>query len=134
MPSASHVSSSSKRELRVGDLVWARMKRFSWWPSRIIEPKPEIKIPAAAKLKTHNFCFFFGSENFAWVEADRIAGYDENREKLKPAKISNNLQLAIDQIEAAVVGYKEQTSKSQSPFIQGRPRMNVDFDLGGCHD
>ena len=79
------------------------MKGFSWWPSRIIAPKPGVKPPAAAKQKPHLFCIFFGPENFAWVEEERIASYVENREKMKPAKISANLQLAIDKIEEALV-------------------------------
>ena len=32
-----------------------------------------------------------------------MADYDGNREKLKPAKISANLQAAIDKIEEALV-------------------------------
>ena len=39
----------------------------------------------------------------AWVEEEKMAVYDGNREKLKPAKISANLQAAIDKIEEALV-------------------------------
>ena len=34
-----------------------------------------------------------------------MADYDGNREKLKPAKISANLQAAIDRIEEALVDW-----------------------------
>ena len=56
-------TTSKRREKVPGDLVWARMKGFSWWPSRITAPNPEIKPPAAARHKPHHFCYFFGSDN-----------------------------------------------------------------------
>ena len=40
-----------------------------------------------------------------WVEEEKMADYDGNREKLKPAKISANLQAAIDKIEEALVDW-----------------------------
>ena len=36
------------------------------------------------------------------MDEERIASYAENREKMKPAKISANLQVAIDKIEEAL--------------------------------
>ena len=47
------------------------------------------------------------------MEEERIASYAENREKMKPAKISANLQLAIDRIEDAMKEKKREEEEGE---------------------
>ncbi|ESO93764.1 hypothetical protein LOTGIDRAFT_153226 [Lottia gigantea] len=70
-------------KFKVGDLVWAKMKGFPHWPGKIIEAKPDIKRPS--NKKPHQFVFFFGSENYAWIAEEGVLKYGENRDKGNPS-------------------------------------------------
>lgn len=61
------------KSFEVGDLVWAKMKGYSPWPGKIIEP------PVNAKAKKyHHYVFFFGSDNHAWIPDGDIFLHNES--------------------------------------------------------
>lgn len=83
------------KELKVGALVWAKMKGFSIWPAEISNPgqrKP--------KLKNSHFVYFLGSHDHAWIADKNIFPHtEEMMEKAKTDKCKR-LQLAIQELEA----------------------------------
>ncbi|CAE1295555.1 unnamed protein product [Acanthosepion pharaonis] len=86
---------------KVGDLVWAKMKGFCAWPARIIEPMSEVKRPTSKK--NHHFVFFFGSENYAWVQEDSIWSYADNKAKFTVTnRIPRGYNVAIEAIEDVI--------------------------------
>lgn len=116
------------KTFRTGDLVWAKMKGYSNWPSRIVEPMgasfdPRLKPPREARLAPHLLCFFFGSKNYAWVEEAKISDYDSNRYKLRPARLTHNLKEAIEAIEAALTRAKQEKGNAKS---ENEPRLSLD--------
>ncbi|GAB1604445.1 putative oxidoreductase GLYR1 isoform X1 [Argonauta hians] len=85
----------------VGDLVWAKMKGFCAWPAKIIEPMSEVKRPTSKK--NHHFVFFFGSENYAWVQEDSIYKYQDNKSKYTlTSRIPRGYNVAIEAIEDVI--------------------------------
>ncbi|KAK3099206.1 hypothetical protein FSP39_000986, partial [Pinctada imbricata] len=51
---------------------------------QIIEPKPDVKKP---KMKTpQHFIFFFGSENYAWMQEEQLFLYSDHKDRFKLTK------------------------------------------------
>ncbi|XP_076467824.1 cytokine-like nuclear factor N-PAC [Babylonia areolata] len=87
-------------KFKVGDLVWAKMKGFSAWPGKVIEPKPEVKRPS--KKSPHQFVFFYGSENYAWIPEEGISPYLKLRDKYQSSsRMSKGFKEALEAIESA---------------------------------
>lgn len=53
------------------------MKGFPPWPGKIIEPLPDVKKPADKNPK--QFVFFFGSENYAWIQETTIWSFVKHK-------------------------------------------------------
>ncbi|XP_056639667.1 cytokine-like nuclear factor N-PAC isoform X1 [Diorhabda sublineata] len=87
-------------DLKIGDLVWAKMKTFSPWPARIVEPGPNT--PTKTGRKEMQWVYFFGTKNYAWIENTNIKPYAEFKEKnISSNKASNTgpFKKAISEIE-----------------------------------
>uniref|UniRef100_T1GUI7 PWWP domain-containing protein n=1 Tax=Megaselia scalaris TaxID=36166 RepID=T1GUI7_MEGSC len=51
-------------ELKINDIVWAKMRGFTPWPAMIVLPPESIKKQTAGKKSVESRCvFFFGSRN-----------------------------------------------------------------------
>ncbi|KAG6442893.1 hypothetical protein O3G_MSEX002582 [Manduca sexta] len=82
---------------KLGDLVWAKMKGFSPWPGRVAIPTPELKPP---KKATNVQCiYFFGTNNYAWIEDNNIKPYQEYKEQLIKSCKTAAFKEAVAQIE-----------------------------------
>ncbi|RVE52294.1 hypothetical protein evm_003084 [Chilo suppressalis] len=86
---------------KLGDLVWAKMKGFSPWPGRVAIPTPELKPP---KKATNVQCiYFFGTNNYAWIEDNNIKPYQEYKEQLIKSCKTAAFKEAVNQIEEYIV-------------------------------
>ncbi|CAH2055955.1 unnamed protein product, partial [Iphiclides podalirius] len=86
---------------KLGDLVWAKMKGFSPWPGRVAIPTPELKPP---KKATNVQCiYFFGTNNYAWIEEHNIKPYQEHKEQLIKSCKTAAFKEAVNQIEEFIV-------------------------------
>ncbi|CAG4994262.1 unnamed protein product [Parnassius apollo] len=86
---------------KLGDLVWAKMKGFSPWPGRVAIPTPELKPP---KKTTNVQCiYFFGTNNYAWIEEHNIKPYQEHKEQLIKSCKTAAFKEAVNQIEEYIV-------------------------------
>ncbi|XP_026328167.1 putative oxidoreductase GLYR1 homolog isoform X2 [Hyposmocoma kahamanoa] len=86
---------------KLGDLVWAKMKGFSPWPGRVAIPTPELKPP---KKATNMQCiYFFGTNNYAWIEDHNIKPYNEFKETLIKSCKTAAFKEAVAQIEDFIV-------------------------------
>ncbi|KAL3267155.1 hypothetical protein HHI36_011294 [Cryptolaemus montrouzieri] len=82
-------------KFEIGDLVWAKLKGYPPWPARVVKPSPTTKKPSKKNMR---WIYFFGSENYAWIEPDQIKPYYEYKEQLSNAKYSSFKQ-AMEKIE-----------------------------------
>lgn len=93
------VATSAKYEL--GDLVWAKMKGFSPWPGKVTEPVSANmrKPPGNYKHKPIQCVYFFGSNNYAWIQEDAIKPYQEYKEQYCKLNKSHAFKEAIAVID-----------------------------------
>ncbi|XP_072945361.1 cytokine-like nuclear factor N-PAC isoform X2 [Epargyreus clarus] len=84
-------------ELKLGDLVWAKMKGFSPWPGRVAIPTPELKPPK--KANNMQCIYFFGTNNYAWIEEHNIKPYQEHKDQLIKSCKTAAFKEAVNQIE-----------------------------------
>lgn len=82
----------------VNDLVWAKMKGFSPWPGRVVEP-PKHVTKTPKKSVPQKCIFFFGSNNYAWIEVSNIKPYLLFKETLSKASKSAAFKEACEKIE-----------------------------------
>lgn len=79
---------------KIGDVIWAKMKGYVPWPSRVAAPnETNIRNPDAGKSKSakpYHLVYFFGSNNFAWMPEDTLKPYKEFEEEYKNNKKAKN--------------------------------------------
>ncbi|XP_037976405.1 putative oxidoreductase GLYR1 homolog isoform X4 [Plutella xylostella] len=88
-------------EYKLGDLVWAKMKGFSPWPGRVAVPTAELKPPK--KAINVQCIYFFGTNNYAWIETNNIKPYQEFKEQLIKSCKTAAFKEAVAQIEDYMV-------------------------------
>ncbi|KAJ8729071.1 hypothetical protein PYW07_006767 [Mythimna separata] len=86
---------------KLGDLVWAKMKGFSPWPGRVAIPTPELKPPK--KAMNVQCIYFFGTNNYAWIEDNNIKPYQEFKDQLIKSCKTAAFKEAVNQIEEFIV-------------------------------
>lgn len=90
------LTSTSDSKFKLGDLVWAKVKGFNYWPAKIVEKQ----IKYNRKIKNSRCVNFFGSNDFAIVSEDQIKPYEEFREQYSNIpKKSNLFRQALEKIE-----------------------------------
>ncbi|XP_017778547.1 PREDICTED: putative oxidoreductase GLYR1 homolog [Nicrophorus vespilloides] len=95
-------------EFKLGDLVWAKMKGFCPWPGRIAKPQSYIKKPA--KKMNIQCVYFYGTNNYAWIDDANIKPYEQYKEKLINSSKSTAFKEAVSDIERYMV-MKEENPK-----------------------
>ncbi|XP_059619118.1 cytokine-like nuclear factor N-PAC isoform X3 [Phlebotomus argentipes] len=82
----------------LNDLVWAKMRGFSPWPGRVVEPPPELKKIAKKNIPAQCI-FFFGSNNYAWIENSFIRPYEAFKSKFITSYKTVAFKEAVEAIE-----------------------------------
>lgn len=111
----------------VNDLVWAKMKGFSPWPGRISEPPAELRRLSVKKSMPVRCIFFFGSNNYAWIEESQIKPYLEFKEKLLSSCKSAGFKEAVQQIEEYMT-HPEHFQHLFTSEQDNRPDPDVEFN------
>nr|XP_027202547.1 putative oxidoreductase GLYR1 homolog [Dermatophagoides pteronyssinus] len=91
------LTSTSDSKYKLGDLVWAKVKGFNYWPATIV---PDDQVKNNRKIKNSYLVRFFGSEDFGRVTEDNIKPYEEFREQFSSGpKKSKSFKMACEKIE-----------------------------------
>ncbi|XP_031635506.1 hepatoma-derived growth factor-related protein 3-like [Contarinia nasturtii] len=78
----------------MGEAVWAKIKYNPYWPGRIVDPPTHIKKPP------RKFCvYFFGTNNFGFVELENTHSYWEYKEKYVKRGRGHMFKEAVRQCE-----------------------------------
>lgn len=105
-------------EFKLGDPVWAKMKGFPPWPGKVVNPPDKIKTPS----KKNSHCiYFFGSENYAFIEDQNIKSFNKYKEQLMKSNKSGQFKNAVLQAQK----YMENGCQDQSEF---RTNAEVEFE------
>lgn len=111
----------------VNDLVWAKMKGFSPWPGRVSEPPVELRRITVKKNIPVQCIFFFGSNNYAWIEENQLRPYLEVKEKMLSSCKSAGVREAIQQIEEFITS-PENFQHLFASEQENRPDPDVEFN------
>jgi 3-hydroxyisobutyrate dehydrogenase len=125
-------------QFKMNDLVWAKMPSYCHWPGRIVEPNT----PQIAKLKkspTQHCIFFFGSNNYAWLEEKSLKPFYEFKEEMKAkgkpkdlfAAAMNDIESFIENPENFSALFEAKTpvqKKKSAPKPKIKHDIEADFD------
>uniref|UniRef100_A0A1L8DAW2 Cytokine-like nuclear factor N-PAC n=2 Tax=Phlebotominae TaxID=7198 RepID=A0A1L8DAW2_9DIPT len=107
----------------LNDLVWAKMRGFSPWPGRVVEPPPELR-RIAKKNMPAQCIFFFGSNNYAWIENSFIRPYEQFKSKF----ITSYKTVAFKEAVEAIEKYIKDPATFEASMKQTEPDPNEQFD------
>ncbi|XP_076376320.1 nucleosome-destabilizing factor isoform X2 [Megalopta genalis] len=119
---------------KLGDLVWAKMKGFSPWPGRVSNPSKDLKKPTNTKKGPVQCIFFFGTNNYAWIEESNIKPYLEYKETLIKSSKAGAFKDAVEAIEEFIANGEEtpktkrldtSTSDARRPAKKQRRESNT---------
>lgn len=103
----------------VNDLVWAKMKGFPPWPGRVSEPTVQL----VKKPKKNCKCiFFFGTNNYAWIELGCLKPYFQFKDTLTYSCKTVHFKEACKAIEEYIIenntneGVNNGLSEAESRF------------------
>ncbi|GFY39071.1 hypothetical protein TNIN_380451 [Trichonephila inaurata madagascariensis] len=110
------------KNFELGDLVWAKMKNYPFWPAQIVNP-PVVnekldtdrglpkKKPSMSRRNQH-FVFFFGTRDFSWISDENIVPHSEEMVNKEIKKKSASYVKAVKEIVKA--------SRGEDLFTAGR--------------
>jgi len=91
---------SEARPLVPFELVWAKLPSFPWWPAQIAEPQEHQR--KKKHKKDDYFVVFYGENNWAWIDREKLAPYTEHYAKYSANK-NKGLQHAIQLANQSIV-------------------------------
>lgn len=116
------------------------MKGWSPWPGKVCHPTPELQKSKSKSTKTQFCVWFFGTNNYAWIEEHSIKDYDEFKDRLsktcKTAAFKEAYAAAEDYITRKAAGidvdaeiFADQDSESQTLSGEGMEEDSEDTAL-----
>ncbi|XP_065312792.1 cytokine-like nuclear factor N-PAC isoform X2 [Gordionus sp. m RMFG-2023] len=119
-------------KFRKGDLVWAKMKGFPPWPGNIVDAPAEIKKPSQANKKPFHCVYFYGSENYAWMQEECIKNYSEFRDKfiqaIKPAQLKDAIEKSETVFGDYLVYKKKKEADEETNARDALPSIKDELD------
>ena len=108
----------------VGDLVWAKMKGFPPWPGRVVIPIKSMKRPAVKKVM--HPIYFFGSENYAWIEDNNVLNFHEHKKTLSKQSKTTAFLDAVKAIEKYIEENPDSKKKAptETPDEEEKPKTD----------
>lgn len=96
------VAGAVEVKYEVGDMVWAKVKSYPWWPGQIF--KEDWAVPSVRKTKKegHVLVAFFGDSSFGWFDPKELLPFDphyvEKSKKTKSPAFLDAVEDAEDEV------------------------------------
>ena len=110
---------------RYGDILWAKVQNYRWWPAEVIFPR---LIPQKSLEEPHQVGEFivqlFATKEYHWVHIGLTFLFHENDKNFhEPGEkhYPKNFQLALDKASEVLVKRKSFTRKSALPSLSNQP-------------
>ncbi|RKO92020.1 hypothetical protein BDK51DRAFT_45088 [Blyttiomyces helicus] len=131
------VENVAEREFDIipGDNVWAKLKGFSWWPSKVLsedELPPEMvsSKPRSSKVTP---VFFHGSHDYGWITHDMVKPFEEFRDVYSNSKNKKFLRALeevddpdlVEREEAARLEAAEKKKAARKSMTPRKPRQSL---------
>lgn len=93
---------------KVGDLVWAKVEGYRWWPSAVLDPRTnkgkDVNARDASGLSANKTVLvqFFGTKDYARLPMTKLLDFEEHREeKARSSKRSASFDHALSEANKA---------------------------------
>ncbi|GFS36782.1 hypothetical protein NPIL_51291, partial [Nephila pilipes] len=90
------------KSFETGELVWAKLKNFPFWPGQISEPLP------GEDRQNEGMCYMWllGSRNYLWVPIERVCHHSECFIPTSYKNKSDMYKKAIDEVKIVIEGVR----------------------------
>ncbi|GFS75756.1 putative oxidoreductase GLYR1 homolog [Nephila pilipes] len=92
----------SSDTFEIGELVWAKVKNFPFWPGQVAVPPPD------EEDRGEGMCYMclLGSRNYLWVPVERVRHHSERFIPANYDKRSDMYKKAIDEVKIVIEGVR----------------------------
>ncbi|KAJ6223683.1 hypothetical protein RDWZM_002228 [Blomia tropicalis] len=122
---------TSRKQLRYGDIIWAKLGIYRWWPGKICHPNI---VPENVMKLSHNVgefpVYFFGSKDYSWVnkgraylfvEGDKQASNNHANKTGGSKPLTNKYKLALKEASAGFEEWCNNRKEIASKTIATKP-------------
>ncbi|KAI8811264.1 hypothetical protein BJ742DRAFT_135111 [Cladochytrium replicatum] len=89
------MTEGEEHDFNPGELVWAKVKGFPWWPGRVEEEASEELLKHRRRTDALPIQFF-GTREFSWCSKDELKPYEEFKETLSNAAKTKGFVKAVE--------------------------------------
>lgn len=112
--------------LQIGDLVWAKMTGYPFWPGKVVNPQKLIKKPGK---KMMYFVRFYGTGDHAWTKPEYTHKYSEDTlEKYISGSKRSNFLDAVEQIAEALKRRQDGMSSDDEEAMAQKIEASAIYD------
>lgn len=109
-----------------GDIVWAKLYTYAWWPAIIVPPHCIPENIRNDKHSSHDMCVcFFGDNTFAWVDRQSVYAFEEDNFALLTENGSKFSDAILSAREWALKAKCIKNQHSHSPPVASESSKNI---------
>ncbi|XP_069507126.1 DNA (cytosine-5)-methyltransferase 3B isoform X2 [Ambystoma mexicanum] len=115
----------------IGELVWGKIKGFSWWPALIVSWKDTGRRPAGFGTR---WLQWFGDGKISEVSADKLVALRDFRQYFNPStftKLVSYRQAIYHALEVASIRAGKVFSRSAGETLEEQLKPMLDWAVGG---
>ncbi|NXN09038.1 DNM3B methyltransferase, partial [Indicator maculatus] len=119
------------KEFGIGELVWGKIKGFSWWPAIVVSHRATAKRQAGTGMR---WVQWFGDGKFSEVSADKLVGLVAFRQHFNSStfnKLVSYRRAIYHALEVARSRSRKTFSASPGESLEEQLRPMVDWALTG---
>lgn len=97
-------SCTKRKQLRYGEIIWAKVGNYRWWPSRIVQPSEVPDNVYNKSFANGEFvAYFYGSHDYSWIDKRRVFVYEEGDSLKSMSSGSGNMDKQFKQGKVSII-------------------------------